>query len=170
MSSTPALPDFVVDCDAVLKDNAKWRNKNPPDYSRTRADYERTKKMTHEPGSLASVVENLVKNWEIEQSYKLDLADWRTIDPSKYEFSVNGGAPMSAEHMLAVGSYNGLLAPNAFYGPEHNDFKSSHVTFKAMMPTFAWEVLEVYSGPPQIAFRWRHWGEMKHDYGVPHWL
>ena len=25
-----------------------------------------------------------------------------------------------------------------------------------MMPTFAWEVLEVYSGPPQVSFRWRH--------------
>lgn len=33
-----------------------------------------------------------------------------------------------------------------------------------MMPTFAWEVLEVYSGPPRVAFRWRHWGSMKNDY------
>lgn len=32
------------------------------------------------------------------------------------------------------------------------------------MPTFAWEVLEVYSGPPRVAFRWRHWGYMKNDY------
>jgi hypothetical protein len=33
-----------------------------------------------------------------------------------------------------------------------------------MMPTFAWEVLEVYSPPPVVAFRWRHWGVMKNDY------
>jgi hypothetical protein len=33
-----------------------------------------------------------------------------------------------------------------------------------MMPTFAWEVLEVYSGPPTVSFRWRHWGVMKNDY------
>lgn len=33
-----------------------------------------------------------------------------------------------------------------------------------MMPTFAWEVLEVYSGPPVVSFRWRHWGVMKNDY------
>ena len=32
------------------------------------------------------------------------------------------------------------------------------------MPTFAWEVLEVYSGPPTVSFRWRHWGTMKNDY------
>lgn len=32
------------------------------------------------------------------------------------------------------------------------------------MPNFAWEVLEVYSGPPTVAFKWRHWGGMKVDY------
>lgn len=32
------------------------------------------------------------------------------------------------------------------------------------MPNFAWEVLEVYSGPPTVAFKWRHWGWMKGDY------
>jgi hypothetical protein len=26
------------------------------------------------------------------------------------------------------------------------------------------EVLEVYSGPPTVSFRWRHWGTMKNDY------
>ncbi|KAJ6584046.1 hypothetical protein DFH09DRAFT_265818 [Mycena vulgaris] len=166
MSDTPpALPDYVLDPNAVLKDaSAKWRHKKVPDYSRTRADYEQTKKMDHTPGSLISLVENLVKNWEIEASYKLDLADWRTIDREHYTFAVNGLPATSGEHMLKVGTYNAIIAPNAYYSPAHSDFASSHITFKAMMPTFAWEVLEVYSGPPQVAFRWRHWGEMKSDY------
>ncbi|KAF7299738.1 hypothetical protein HMN09_00979600 [Mycena chlorophos] len=165
MSSEPSsLPDYVLDPSAVLKDTAEWRNKTPPDYSRTRADFERTKKMTHEPGSLISIVENLVKNWEIEQSYKVNLAEWRTVDPNCYSFSVNGGPVRTGEEMLRLGTYNALLAPNEFYGPEQNDFKSSHVTFKGMMPTFAWEVLEVYCGPPRVVFRWRHWGEMRRDY------
>jgi len=164
-TTAPALPDYVLDSDAVLKDvSARWRHRKVPDYSGTRADYQRTKKMNHEPGSLISIVENLVKNWEIEASYKLDLKDWRTIDHDKYTFAVNGGPPTPAEHMLKVGTYNAIIAPNAYYSPEHSDFASSHVTFKSMMPTFAWEVLEVYSGPPQVAFRWRHWGEMKNDY------
>ncbi|KAJ6504613.1 hypothetical protein C8R47DRAFT_1245528 [Mycena vitilis] len=162
---TPALPDYVLDPDAVLKDvSAKWRHQKVPDYSRTRVDYQRTKKMSHEPGSLISIVENLVKNWEIEASYKMDLKDWRTIDQNNYTFAVNGGPPTPAEHMLKVGTYNAIISPNAYYSPEHSDFATSHVTFKSMMPTFAWEVLEVYSGPPQVAFRWRHWGEMKNDY------
>lgn len=32
------------------------------------------------------------------------------------------------------------------------------------MPNFAWEVLEVYSGPPTVVCKWRHWGWMKGDY------
>ncbi|KAJ7143533.1 hypothetical protein C8R43DRAFT_1014489 [Mycena crocata] len=162
--TTPAPPDYVLDPNAVLKDAAKWRHRKVPDYARTRADYERTRKMKHEHGSLISMVENLVKNWEIEASYKMELKDWRTIDHAKYTFAVNGGPATSGEHMLKVGTYNAIIAPNEYYSPDHSDFASSHITFKSMMPTFAWEVLEVYSGPPQVAFRWRHWGEMKNDY------
>ncbi|KAF7314627.1 hypothetical protein MKEN_00936400 [Mycena kentingensis (nom. inval.)] len=167
-STTNELPDYVLNPDAVLKDNVQWRHKSAPNYAQTRADYLRTKKMTHEPGILASIVENLVKNWEIEASYKTELKEWRTIDhtPGAYSFAVNGGPPISAERMIELGTYNSLVAPNAYYSPEHNDFGQSHATFKRMMPTFSWEVLEVYSGPPQVAFRWRHWGEMKRDYSA----
>ncbi|KAJ9485291.1 hypothetical protein VN97_g8054 [Penicillium thymicola] len=66
--------------------------------------------------------------------------------------------------MLEVGTYNALLTASQYYDPAHNNFNDSHKSFKRMMPTFAWEVLEVYSGPPVVAFRWRHWGEMKNDY------
>jgi hypothetical protein len=120
--------------------------------------------MSHEAGSLPQLVENLVKNWEIEASFKTDLSDWRTVDRPNYTFAINGGPPQSAEHMLRVGTYNAIIASNEYYCPMHSDFDSSHKTFKRMMPTFAWEVLEVYSGPPQVAFRWRHWGVMKEDY------
>jgi len=113
---------------------------------------------------LESIVENLVKNWEIEASFKKNIEDWRTIDPKAYTFAINGGPPQSAEHMLKVGTYNAIIAPNEFYSPETSDFASSHKTFKRMMPTFAWEVLEVYSGPPVVSFRWRHWGTMQRDY------
>lgn len=120
--------------------------------------------MNHQAGSLPQLVENLVKNWEIEASFKTKLEDWRTVNPSKYTFSMNGGAPQKGEHMLEVGSYNSIIAPNEYYSPEYSDFSSSHKTFKRMMPFFAWEVLEVYGGPPKVAFRWRHWGQMKNDY------
>ncbi len=122
------------------------------------------KKMAHEAGSLPDLVEKLVKNWEVEASYKTDLEEWRTIDRSAYTFRVNGGAPQTGEHMLQVGTYNAIIESNQYYCPAHNNFEQSHKTFKRMMPTFAWEVLEVYSGPPTVTFRWRHWGEFKQDY------
>ena len=110
------------------------------------------------------MVENLVKNWEVEASFKTDLKDWRTVDPERYTFSMNGGPPQSGEFMLKLGTYNAIIEPNEYYSPENSDLASSHKTFKRMMPTFAWEVLEVYSGPPVVTFKWRHWGVMKNDY------
>jgi hypothetical protein len=120
--------------------------------------------MSHEAGSLPDLVEKLVKNWEIEASFKTSLDDWRTIDRKTYTFSLNGGEPQSGEHMLKVGTYNALLTPSSYYDPINNDFETSHKAFKRMMPTFAWEVKEVYTGPPVVIFKWRHWGYMVNDY------
>ncbi|KAF2689619.1 hypothetical protein K458DRAFT_291994 [Lentithecium fluviatile CBS 122367] len=159
-----ALPDYVTDPDAVLKDQAHWRYGRAPDYSKTRKVFAETKTMSHEANSLPQLVENLVKNWEVEASFKPTLSDWRTVDHANYSFAINGSEPQNAEHMLKQGTYNAIIAPNEYYSPEYSDFASSHKTFKRMMPTFAWEVLEVYSGPPTVSFRWRHWGVMKNDY------
>jgi hypothetical protein len=162
-----AIPDYMTDPDAVLKDmEAEWRYGKPPDYSKTRSFYANSeytafprrllasdissswhksaKRMNHAPGSLPSLVENLVKNWEIEASFKPNISDWRTINRSKYSFSMNGGIPQPGEHMLKVGTYNAIISPNEYYSPENSDFASSHKTFKRMMPTFAWEVLAVW--------------------------
>lgn len=159
-----ARPDYLTDANAVLKDTAKWRYGRAPDYSKTRSVYEKTKTVEHETGSLSELVQNLVKNWEIEASFKMDCKDWRTIDAERYSFAVNGLPPISAERFLELGSYNAIIMPNGLYSPEHSDFGSSHKAFKRMMPTFAWEVVEVYSGPPLVAFKWRHWGVMKNGY------
>lgn len=161
----PGLPDYVLTPNATLGDDkATWRHGRAPDYSNTRKVYESTKTMSHEAASLPNLVENLVKNWEVEASFKPEIEDWRTIDPPNYTFAINGGPPQTAEHMLKVGTYNAIITPNEYYDPTKSDFDSSHKTFKRMMPTFAWEVLEVYSGPPVVAFKWRHWGVMKSDY------
>lgn len=163
--------------------------------------------MNHGASSLESLVENLVKNWEIEASHKTNVSEWRTVDPEKYTFAINGGKPQDAEHMLKVcvssclfmllsnvdyfrpklrnfghissifyhetkvltitlsrGTYSAIIASNKYYGPQHTNLEDSHTTFRNMMPNFAWEVLEVYSGPPTVAFKWRHWGWMKGDY------
>ncbi|KAK6598462.1 hypothetical protein H4I95_09072 [Botrytis cinerea] len=159
------LPDYLLDPNAVMKDvDAKWRYNQPPDYTNTRRFWAQTKTQSHTAASLPSLVENLVKNWEVEASFKTDMSDWRTVDHPNFTFSVNGSAPITGEYMLKVGTYNAIIPSNEYYSPEKSDFSSSHKTFKRMMPTFAWEVLEVYSGPPTVSFKWRHWGIMKNDY------
>lgn len=39
---SPALPDYLTDPNAVLEDAADWRYGKPPDYSNTRAVWERS--------------------------------------------------------------------------------------------------------------------------------
>lgn len=159
-----ATPDYLTNPDAVSGDSANWRNGRAPDYSNTRRVWAQTKKANHVSGSLPQLVENLVKNWEVEASFKTNLNDWRTIDKPNYSFAINGGPPQTGEHMLRVGTYSAIIEANEYYDPERMNLEKSHKTFKRMMPTFAWEVLEVYSGPPTVAFKWRHWGVMKEDY------
>ena len=36
--------------------------------------------------------------------------------------------------------------------------------FHGAFPAFPWEVLEVYTGPPKVAFSWRHWGRFTGKY------
>lgn len=160
----PAYPEYMLDADAVVKDKAKWRYGGPPDYTVTRQMWAKEKRSNHKADSLETLVENLVKNWEVEASHKMDVSEWRTVDPEKYTFAINGGPPQDAKHMLKVGTYSAVIAANKYYSPQHFDFDESHKAFRNMMPNFAWEVLEVYSGPPTVAFKWRHWGWMKGDY------
>lgn len=47
------------------------------------------KTKSHEAASLPNLVENLVKNWEIEASFKTSIDDWRTIDRPNYTFAIN---------------------------------------------------------------------------------
>ena len=90
---------------------------------------------------------------------------------------MNEREPVSAEHMLRVGTYNAIIGvdggPGAaanlsesYYDSAAMDFAGGHKTFERMMPVFAWGVLEVYTEPPVVAFKWRHWGEFKGEYSA----
>lgn len=141
--TAPGLPDYLLDPNAVLGDKSEsWRYGRAPDYSKTRKVYEEcqnapsrdiynithiakialrythnftAKTQNHEAASLPNLVENLVKNWEVEASFKKDLKDWRTVDHANYTFAINGGPPQTAEHMLKVGTYNAIIAPNGLF-------------------------------------------------------
>lgn len=60
------------------------------------------RRSNHAAGSLELMVENLVKNWEVEASHKLNVREWRTVDHRAYTFACNGNKPQDASHMLKV--------------------------------------------------------------------
>ncbi|CAG8581010.1 16184_t:CDS:2 [Dentiscutata erythropus] len=156
-----AIPDYMTDKNAVLQDKVEWLNGKTPDYSKANARYEAERSKIHTAGSLEDLVTNLVKNWEKEASHKKKAEEWRTIDHKVYKFSTNGGPWSTAEDMLKIGTYNALIGESEFYSASRLGFEESHDVFRnSLAAGFAWEVLEVYSGPPRVSFKWRHWGKM----------
>lgn len=137
----------------------KWRFGGPPDYSLVNLLYLKGKTKNHAPGSLELVVENLVKTWEMERSHKTDARQHQTVDPA-FRLSANGGKKFSNEEAQAVGNYNVLLStcPAKLWDGEHTTWEQSHKKFHGAFAAFPWELLEVFSGPPKVAFSWRHWG------------
>ncbi|CAG8507790.1 6849_t:CDS:2 [Ambispora leptoticha] len=157
-----ALPDYMTDMNAVLKDKVEWLHGTIPDYSKANNLFLKERTKIHESGSLEDLVTNLVKNWEKEASYKPKATDWRTIDHKLYKFSTNGGAWSTAEDMIKIGTYNALIGESEYYAASRiMDSVDSHKVFRSCLRSgFAWECLEVYSGPPRVSFKWRHWGTM----------
>ncbi|GAB4837185.1 hypothetical protein Ancab_002096, partial [Ancistrocladus abbreviatus] len=109
-------------------------------------------------------VQNAIKSWEMEISHKTRLQDFRTINPDKFKLIVNGREGLSAEETVELGTYNALLKSSVpeqfkYYKAEEESFESSHDVFGSAFPRgFAWEVIGVYSPPPLITYKFRHWG------------
>ncbi|KAK7244162.1 hypothetical protein RIF29_38980 [Crotalaria pallida] len=145
-------------------ENIQWRHGGPPTYDAVNKLYEEGRTKEWLEGSLEETVQNAIKSWEMELSHKTRLQDFKTINPEKFKLFVNGREGLSAEETLSSGSYNALLGsslPEEFkpYKANEETFESSHEAFKSAFPRgFAWEVIKVYTGPPEIAFKFRHWG------------
>jgi len=144
--------------------DVKWRF-GKPNYARVNKFYFENRVMKHPEGSLESVVTNLVKNWEVESHHIADIHSWQTMDVSTFQAALNGGCPCNAQKMADIGPYNMLIGETAHYSSKDTTFEASNKNFGASFPEgFAWEVLEVYSGPPSVAFKWRHFGRMSGTY------
>ena len=79
-------------------------------------------------------------------------------------FCRTGREGLPAEETLKIGGYNALLKSSMpeefkYYKADEESFESSHDAFRSAFPRgFAWEVLAVYTGPPVISYKFRHWG------------
>lgn len=131
-----------------------------PNYARVNKAYFEGRTKVHAEGSLESVVQKVVKNWEVESHHIEDPAQWKTMDVSKFRGSLNGGAAIDAATMAEIGPYNMLLGKCEGYDAGQHTFESANQVFsETFTEGFAFEVLEVFSGPPDVSFRWRHFGK-----------
>ncbi|CAN0928592.1 Pathogen-related protein, partial [Linum grandiflorum] len=79
-----------------------------------------------------------------------------------------GRKPITVEETRKIGGgYNAFLQTSLpeelrGYNPAEETVESAHLAFTTTFPRgFALEVLQVYSGPPTIAYKFRHWGYME---------
>ncbi|GMJ02261.1 hypothetical protein like AT1G78780 [Hibiscus trionum] len=144
--------------------NTTWRW-GIPNYDVVNKLFEDERTEVWPPGSLEEMVQNLVKTWEMELFHKASLDDFKSMDVNKFTFSLNGRKDLNMMEIKKLGGgYNPHLQTSLpkelrIYDPEKETAESSHRAFLTAFPRgFALEVLKVYAGPPEIVWKFRHWG------------
>lgn len=166
MTSELTAPLWLMGRNAVVAaaDPAHWRG-NRPDYELTDELVPQQRTTSFEEGSLELIVEDLVRVFEMEVSHKHDPATWVSVVADRFRTRVNGSPWASSADIVERGSYNVLVGESVFYDATAESFESSHAVFHKALPNgFFWEVLEVLSPPPVVAFKWRHWGSFDGEY------
>ncbi|AUT04281.1 MULTISPECIES: SnoaL-like polyketide cyclase [unclassified Nostoc] len=169
MSATQSneLPLWVQDRDSVIAEstNVEWRYGTAPDYTRSKENLAKESTRNHLEGSLEAIVQNLVRTFEMEVSFKTNPQQWLSVVNDQFRITTNGGQEFTAADVSAQGTYNIFMGDSDHYKASEESFETSAKLFHTTFPQgFPWEVLEVYSGPPTVTFKWRHWGHFKGAY------
>ena len=169
-SNPSDLPLWVRDRDTFLKAASEdktidWRYVEEPDYSRQNKSFAREASFNFPKESLEAIVHNLVRNLDVETSYKKDPSQWLTIVNDKFNLKSNNSSPYTAEDLAERGTYNLLIEKNEHYDPSKEDYESGSQTFHTAFPNgFLWELTEILSPPPRVTFKLRHWGKFSGNY------
>ncbi|MCX7594243.1 MAG: SnoaL-like polyketide cyclase [Fischerella sp.] len=163
MSATQSqdLPLWVQDRDKVLASftDVEWRYGKPPDYTLSDENLAKESICKHVEGSLEAIVQNLVRTFDIEANFKVNPQQWVSVVQDKFRMSTNGGPDYELSKLVESGTYKLLIGDTQHYKASEENFQTSTNLFHTAFPNgFLWEVLEVFSSPPTIAFKWRHWG------------
>ncbi|MGK7943731.1 MAG: SnoaL-like polyketide cyclase [Microcystaceae cyanobacterium] len=167
MSPTQNTPLWIQDREAVIQqdESVQWRNGERPDYSHTNKFLQQERQFNHAEGSLNAIAYNLVRTFEMEASFKTDPSQWLSIVTDKFRMSTNGGKAYTAQDIAEQGTYNLFLENSEHYQASEETFDSSYNLFHDAFPEgFHWELIEVVAGPPNVVFKWRHWGTFKGAY------
>ncbi|MFQ4142902.1 ester cyclase [Chlorogloeopsis sp. ULAP02] len=161
-SKSSELPLWVQDREIVLANDegVEWREGQRPDYTYTNQFLHKESQYQHSEGSLEAIAQNLVRTFEMEASHKSNPQQWLSIVSDRFRMSSNGGAQYTAQEVAKEGTYNLFLGESEQYSSKSETFESSFEMFHKAFPNgFLWELTEVLSGPPNVTFKWRHWGK-----------
>lgn len=150
---------------STIDPSRPWRH-GIPNYDTADLVFFRGRSVVHPEGSLEAIVEDAVKTWEMEATH-LPYRDWRSVQQDEYTVIANGAKKYAGDEGASAGNYNWLLAgvDKRLYDSESETFESSHELFRgAFLGGFPWEVTKVFSGPPTVAFSWRHWATFDGEY------
>lgn len=164
---TTTQPLWIQDRDTVIAndDGVEWRYHARPDYSLSNEFLQQESKCNHIEGSLEAIVQNLVRTFEMEASFKSNPGQWLSIVADKFRMTTNGGQEYTAQDVANAGTYNLFLGESQHYSASAETFESSASIFHQAFPKgFFWELIEVLSGPPNVTFKWRHWGAFNGQY------
>lgn len=165
-NSSASTPLWIQDREVVLEKDTgtQWRD-GKPDYSETNKYQIKERITNHAEGSLNAIAHNLVKTFEMEATHKVNPSQWMSVVQDKFTMSTNGGKEYTAEDIIEEGTYNLFLKDSEHYQSSQEDFDSSYQLFHNAFPEgFHWELLEVVAPPPNVVFKWRHWGNFKGNY------
>ncbi|XP_022984342.1 pathogen-related protein-like [Cucurbita maxima] len=148
----------------------QWRMGKPPNYEAANKLFEHGRTKVWPKGALEETVQNIVKSMHTELAYMTRSQDFKTINPKKFVVYINGREGLSGEEAVRLGSFNAMLKSSLpeefhYFKAKEETFESTHNDFKTCFPRgFAWELLEVFSPPPLVAFKFRHWGFFEGPY------
>jgi len=158
------LPSYLRNPNAVLDDDdgtTEWAGGRKPDYTSVTEMFNRERTIVHPRGSMEDRITNLMKNWDKELHYKSNPQQWVTLVRDNFYMIINGGPKQLLPELFQLGSYNVFLGRSEFYSKDYiNSSAADQVFSNALRSGFALEVLEVYSPPPRVVFKFRHWGHM----------
>ncbi|MEA5618467.1 SnoaL-like polyketide cyclase [Cronbergia sp. UHCC 0137] len=161
------LPLWVQERDTVLEysHHVQWRNGKKPDYTRSNENLTRQSICNHPANSLETLVQNLVRTFDIEANFKTNPQQWLSVVQDQFYMATNNGTHYNLNDLIASGTYKLLIGNTEHYQASEENFETSVNLFHTAFPDgFLWEVIEVYSTPPTINFKWRHWGYFKGNY------
>lgn len=173
---TPAEQKDVPERSFMDDPSIEWRDGLPelgcdgkkPNFTKVNKLYLELRSQKHADGSLEKIVENLVKTWEAEVTHKEDPREWKCVDYDNYKVRANNGRWFGPDETAKIGNYQWLFEDNVKkedYNWETHDFASSLGLFhKVFNQGFAFEVLQVYTGPPEVTFSWRHFSRVTGEY------